>query len=97
MHNRLRSKPRDQAVALRYKKDETAPRVVAKGSGSIAQKIRETATANGIPVHKDDDLVELLSAVEINHEIPPELYAAVAEILSWLYRANEAVKKEYAE
>ena len=86
---------RDKAVALRYKIDEDrAPRVTAKGEGHLAEKIREIARANNIPIHQDDDLIELLAEVELDREIPTELYAAVAEILSWIYRANAHLKEE---
>jgi flagellar biosynthesis protein len=85
---------RDKAVALRYRgKEAEAPRVVAKGEGYVAQKIREIAEANGIPVRRDGDLVNLLAQVDIDREIPPELYASVAEILAWIYRANEDARK----
>jgi len=84
---------REKAVALRYREREmSAPRVIAKGEGFVARKIRETALAQGVPIHRDDDLVELLAQVEIDRDIPPELYASVAEILSWIYRANNAAR-----
>jgi flagellar biosynthesis protein len=86
---------REKAVALKYTHDEDgAPRVVAKGEGLVAQKIKALAEAAGIPIRRDDDLVELLAQVEVDREIPPELYAAVAEILSWIYRANDEIRKE---
>ncbi len=85
----------EKAVALRYnRKEDNAPRVVAKGEGLIAQKIREIAKAHNIPIHRDDDLVELLAMVELDREVPMELYGAVAEILSWIYRANEDMRRE---
>ena len=88
---------REKAVALRYRRTtDQAPRVVAKGEGSIAERIREIAENNGIPVRRDDALVELLAQIEIDREIPSELYAAVAELLSWIYRANNALAKESA-
>jgi flagellar biosynthesis protein len=92
---RVRKKPaREKAVALKYREKEmAAPRVIAKGEGYVAAKIRETALAQGIPVHRDDDLVELLAQVEVDRDIPPELYASVAEILSWIYRANDDARK----
>ena len=86
---------RETAVAVKYKhREDKTPRVIAKGRGIVAQKIRETAAKYGIPIHRDDDLVELLAQVELDREIPPELYAAIAEILSIIYRANEQMKKE---
>lgn len=94
-YNRTHLKKRDKSVALRYDKaTDTAPRVVAKGEGLVAEKIREIAKANGIPVHEDDTLVELLSQIDLNREIPPELYAAIAELLSWIYKASKQVSKE---
>jgi flagellar biosynthesis protein len=86
---------RDKAVALKYRADEDrAPKVVAKGEGYIAQAIKAAALKHGVPVRRDDDLIELLAQVDIDREIPAELYAAVAEVLSWIYRANDAMKKE---
>lgn len=87
-----------QAVALHYDaaRDKT-PKVVAKGRGGIADRIRELAVEHGIPIRQDDALVELLAQVDLDREIPQELYAAVAEILSWIYRANEAMKQEFFE
>ena len=65
-----------------------APRVVATGRGSVAEQILEIAFAKGVPVREDPDLVELLAAVELEAEIPVDAIAAVAEILSYIYRAN---------
>jgi flagellar biosynthesis protein len=93
----IRRKPvRETAVALKYSDKEQsnrAPTVIAKGKGLIAQKIKELAVANKIPIQRDDVLVELLAEVAVDREIPPELYASVAEILSWIYRANDEAKK----
>jgi flagellar biosynthesis protein len=93
----IKRKPvRETAVALKYGKDESAnraPTVIAKGEGFIAQKIKELAIANNIPIQRDDVLVELLAQVAIDREIPPELYASVAEILSWIYKANDDARK----
>jgi flagellar biosynthesis protein len=68
--------------------------VVAKGEGELARRIREVAAESGVPIRRDDDLVELLAQIDIDREIPAELYAAVAEILSWIYRANDDMRKE---
>jgi flagellar biosynthesis protein len=84
----------DKAVALQYREHEdSAPKVIAKGEGEIARKIREIANEAGIPLHRDDALVELLAQIDIDREIPPELYGAIAELLSWIYRANNALKE----
>lgn len=74
------------AVALAYGQSQGAPRVVAKGRGLIAQAIIERAKQNGVYVHESEDLVGLLMQVELDQQIPPQLYMAVAELLAWLYR-----------
>ncbi len=85
----------EKAVALRYDQTKDAsPRVIAKGDGYVARQIKSIAEEHNIPIRHDDDLVELLSQIDIDREIPQELYAAVAEILSWIYRANEEMRKE---
>jgi len=83
-----RQRPK-RAVALQYDPQKaTAPRVTAKGAGSVAEKIISLAKANGIPVKDDPDLVEVLSGLELNEEIPAELYVVVAELLAFVYRMN---------
>ncbi len=85
----------DQAVALSYDEgSESAPKVVAKGRGFLAEQIKKLAEEHGVPIHRDGDLVELLSQIDIDREVPPELYSAVAEILSWIYKANGEIRKE---
>ena len=77
------------AVALQYEPDkDNAPRVVAGGRGSIAEQILQIAFAQEIKVREDPDLAELLTAIDIDSEIPTEAFAAVAEILIYVYRAN---------
>jgi flagellar biosynthesis protein len=81
--------PIKKAVALRYDPAAAAaPTVVAKGSGAIADKILELARANDVAVREDRALVSVLSKLNIDQEIPPHLYAAVAAILAFLYKAN---------
>ena len=78
-----------KAVALRYDKDkDAAPRVIAKGRGDIAKKIIEIADANNLPLYDDKNLIQILEALELETEIPPELYRAVAEVLAFVYRLN---------
>ena len=75
-----------KAVALKYEqKKDSAPKVVAKGRGWIAERIIELARKHGVPLKEDDALVEVLSKLEIYEEIPVELYKAVAEILAVSY------------
>lgn len=81
--------PKQKAVALRYNAErEEAPRVVATGEGHIAAQIVRIALDNGITIHKDSDLVEILSKLDIDALIPLEAFAAVAEILSYIYRTQ---------
>lgn len=78
-----------KAVALvDEKQGDKIPRVVASGRGAFAEQILQIAWANGIKVREDADLVEILTAIEVDTEIPIEVFAAVAEILSYVYRAN---------
>lgn len=78
-----------RAVALKYDASTgTAPTVVAKGRGVIADKIVQMAKANGVAVREDPALVTVLSRLDVDQEIPPQLYAAVAAILAFLYKAN---------
>jgi flagellar biosynthesis protein len=77
------------AVALHYDPDEAdAPRVVASGRGAIAEQILELAFAHGVKVRSDPDLAQVLAAVEVDTVIPVEAFVAVAEILAYVYRAN---------
>ena len=85
---------RKHAVALQYAEGERAPRVVATGAGEIAKRILELARENDVPVKKDDTLVDILAKLDVGYEIPPETYRAVAEILAFLYRADEAWAKK---
>jgi flagellar biosynthesis protein len=78
-----------KAVALKYDREKSnAPKVVAKGRGEIAEKIIEIAKANNLPLYADKNLVLILEALEVESEIPPELYRAVAEVLAFIYRLN---------
>ena len=79
-----------KAAALRYDTTkEKAPRVVAKGEGNIAQNIIKIAELNKLPIKKDADLIELLSKVELDKEVPDALYRAVAEVFSFIYKVSK--------
>ena len=76
-----------KAVALGYNRSQdNAPKVLASGAGEIANKIINLAKEHYIPIKEDPDLIEILSKVEVDQEIPPNLYKAVAEIFSFLYK-----------
>ena len=77
--------PGKRAAALRYDGPD-APRVVASGRDLVAEKILEAAQAAGVPVREDAVLAQALETLELDTEIPPELYRAVAEALAWAYR-----------
>ncbi|MDD2383388.1 MAG: EscU/YscU/HrcU family type III secretion system export apparatus switch protein [Sulfurospirillaceae bacterium] len=84
----------DKAVALKYNKEKNgAPTVVAKGKGEVANNIIKLAQEHDIFIKKDADLVELLSKIEINKEIPPMLYKAVAEVFSFIYKITNDKRK----
>jgi len=80
------------AVALSYEAGDQAPKILATGKGYVAEKIIETAKEVNVPVHKDKQLAETLSKLEIGDYIPKELYGVVAEILVFVDRV-ESVKK----
>ena len=90
-----RNKAIDVAVALKWD-GSGAPRVTAKGRGETAQRILDIAAANDIPLQHDQGLVELLSLVELNEEIPQELYIAVAEIIAFAYSLKGTVPDQLA-
>ncbi len=78
-----------KAVAIQYDRSKNnAPKVTAKGKGKVANKIIELAKEHDIPIKNDPDLIEVLSSLEINEEIPSEIYVAVAELLAFVYSMN---------
>ena len=79
-----------KAVALGYNRSkDNAPRVLANGAGEIANRIIDLAKEHDIPIKEDPDLIEILSKVEVDQEIPPNLYKAVAEIFSFLHKITK--------
>lgn len=78
--------PREAAVALAYRAGQSAPQVVAKGRGLVAENIIRKARDHGVYVHESAELVSLLMQVDLDQHIPPQLYRAVAELLAWLYK-----------
>ncbi len=84
-----------KAAALKYDKEKDhAPKLTASGKGETAKTIIKIAEQNGIPIKQDEDLVNMLSEIELNQEIPVELYKAVAEIFSFIYGiSNESGMK----
>ncbi len=89
-----RQRPPALAVALRDEAAGGNPRVTAAGRGTLAEQILEIAFARGVKVREDAELAEILAAIEVDSEVPVEALAAVAEILSYVYRANAAPAPE---
>jgi flagellar biosynthesis protein len=80
------------AAALHYKpREDSAPRLVAKGKGWMAEKIIQIAREQNIPLKEDPHLIEILSTLDLYEEIPQNLYKAVAEILIFIYKVNNKV------
>ena len=87
-----------QAVALKYDADkDTAPRVVAKCKGHTAEHILEAAQKSSVPVYQNKTLVNMLMALDIDREIPPELYKAIAEVMAYVYKMDKAKGREVEE
>lgn len=77
------------AAAIKYERQkDAAPKVIAKGRGMIGEKIIALAKKNNVPIKSDPGLVQILSKLDINEQIPVELYKVVAEILAFVYRTN---------
>jgi len=84
-----------KAVALQYNKQkDKAPKINAKGKGYVAQQIIDIATQNDIYIKKDPDTVELLTKLDIDQEIPENMYKTIAEIFVYLYNV---VQKDNAD
>jgi flagellar biosynthesis protein len=93
MKDQEKKNPTPKAVALKYTpKVDRAPKITAKGSGRVAEKIIELAKKHGIPIQEDPALVKILSQLDFYQEIPPSVYVVVAEILAFIYSMN----KKYA-
>ena len=80
----------NKSAALTYS-GEGAPRLVAKGEGELAERIKPTAQEFGVPVVEEAGLVQMLCQVPLGDEIPPALYVAVAEVLAHIFRINNRV------
>jgi len=91
------TKPKKRtAVALEYDPNDNAPKVIASGTGRVADKIIEKAKEAKVPVHQDSKLADTLSRLEIGEMIPPELYEVVAEILVFV-DAMDKIRQKMAD
>jgi len=88
--SRRKNKNLKSAVALKYRTDQDpAPKVTAKGEGLVAERIIALAKENQVPIKEDPDLVQILSQVDINREVPFSVYKVVAELLAFIYKMNK--------
>ncbi|OGC14202.1 hypothetical protein A3J90_02380 [candidate division WOR-1 bacterium RIFOXYC2_FULL_37_10] len=94
MADNFEEEKKKTVVALRYDVDkDRAPLVLASGRGPIADEILRIADSNKIPLYEDPELVALLSKLDIDKEIPPELYTLVAEVLFFIYKLDKMSEK----
>jgi len=85
-----KTKAKLKAAAISYDIDkDEAPKIIASGQGTIAEKIIEAAQEHDIAIEENQDIIDILVQLNIGEEIPAELYQAVAEILSFIYRLEE--------
>ena len=88
-----KKKQPQKAVSLQYQAGkDPAPKVTAKGQGLVAERIIALAREHQIPIKEDPDLVQVLSQVSVNQEIPPSIYQMVAELLAFVYKLNKEYK-----
>ena len=85
------------AVALGYEVGTPAPRVLAQGRGEVALSILARAEELGIPTRTDPGLVQFLMELKVNDWVPPELFAAVAQVLAWAYDVDGRLEEKRAE
>ncbi len=86
---RERASTYKRAVALTYEENkDSAPKLIGKGKGLVAEEIIRIAKENNVPIQEDPSLVSLLSQLEINETIPAELYNVVAEVFAFIYRID---------
>ena len=84
-----------KAAALSYRKEYNAPRVIAKGKGKTAEKIVEVGKKEDIVIYEDQNLIEDLLRLELNEEVPQELYEAVSEIILFVYSIDKEKEEGY--
>ena len=89
-----KSKKKLKAIALKYDVDKSkAPKIMATGKGSVAEMILQVAEENKVPFYEDQTLTDLLSKLELESEIPSELFSLVAEVFAFVYQLDQLAKK----
>ena len=86
--------PAGKAVALRYGDGDSAPVIVASGTGYLAEKIVEVAQENQVPIYEDNSLSTILAQMELGQEIPEDLYQAIVEIYVYFLKFDPFKKEE---
>ena len=92
-----KDKSNKKAVALSYKKEDNAPKVIAKGKGEIAKKILEVGKEKNIEIYEDKELIDDLLKLDLYEEIPPELYEAISEIILFVYSLDKEKGENYGK
>jgi len=93
VENKEERKPLKVAAAIKYDPEKNvAPIILAKGKGSIAEEIIRIAEENDVPLYQDAALAKLLGTLELETEIPPEMYSVVAEVLAFVYKLEQKRK-----
>ncbi|WP_425449594.1 EscU/YscU/HrcU family type III secretion system export apparatus switch protein [Dethiothermospora halolimnae] len=90
-----KKKKRKIAAALKYDKDDIAPKVIAKGLGLTAEKIVDKGKEEGVEIWENHELADELITLEVGQEIPEELYTVVAEIMTFVYQLDKEKSEEY--
>lgn len=93
--NRYKKKNTIAATIEYDNKRDAAPKVTAKGRGLVAEKIIKVAMEHNIPIKRDPALVQILSRLDIDEQIPSEIYKAIAEILAFVYSVNEQYRERH--
>lgn len=87
----------EKAVALKYSNEYSSPKIIAKGQGVIASNIIEKGIDEEIAVYEDKELVDKLIQLDVDEEIPEELYETVAEIIFYVYSLDAEKRKMLSE
>lgn len=87
----------EKAVALKYSKENSSPKIIAKGKGIVATNIIEKGIDEKIAIYQDKELIDKLIQLDLDKEIPEELYEAVAEIIFYVYSLDAVKRKMLSE
>lgn len=88
----MEEKKRKKAAALKYEYGQSAPKVTAAGMGNIAEKILQEAEKSEVPIVYNEELADMLTKVDIDSEIPQELYEVVAKVIAYIMEVDNKYK-----